>query len=100
MNTHIPSAKSYLLVFAALLVLTGTTVGVSFIELGEWNVIVALAIAIIKASLVVLIFMNVRNSSSLTKLFVVAGLVWLSVLIALTLADYWTRQWTYEAQPW
>ena len=100
MNEHIPSLKSYLLVFVALIVLTGTTVAVSFIELGEWNIIVALAIAIIKASLVVLIFMNVRNSSSLTKLFVVAGLIWLLILISLTLADYWTRHWTYQAQPW
>jgi cytochrome c oxidase subunit 4 len=63
-------------------------------------VVVALVIALIKASLVAWIFMGVRFTSSLTRLFVIAGLVWLSIMIAITSSDYATRPWDYHAQPW
>ena len=55
------------------------------------NTVVALVIAICKASLVILFFMHVRYSSNLTKIVVVAGLFWLAILIALTFSDYGTR---------
>ena len=99
-STHIPTVKSLVRVFIALICLTWTTVGVSYLELGEWNVIVALTIALIKASLVAWIFMGVRFSTKLTRLFVVAGLVWLSIMIIITSGDYATRQWDYQPQPW
>ena len=99
-GTHVPSAKSLVGVFVALICLTWTTVGVSYLELGEWNVIVALLIAVIKASLVAWIFMGVRYSTKMTRLFVVAGLVWLSIMILITGGDYLTRGWDYQAQPW
>jgi cytochrome c oxidase subunit IV len=100
MTAHIPKVKTLVLVWAALIVLTGTTSAVSYIELGPWNIVVALLIAVTKASLVVWIFMGVRYTTSLTKLFVVAGLVWLSILIMITISDYHSRNWTYQAQPW
>jgi cytochrome c oxidase subunit 4 len=102
MSAHvpIPKVKTLVLVWAALVVLTGTTSAVSYIELGPWNVVVALAIAVLKASLVAWIFMGVRYTTSLTKLFVVAGLVWLSIMILITFSDYTSRSWTYQAQPW
>ena len=53
-----------------------------------------------KASLVAWIFMGVRFTTTLTKLFVVAGLVWLSILILITFSDYNSRSWTYQAEPW
>jgi cytochrome c oxidase subunit 4 len=99
-STHVPSAKTLVGVWAALIVLTWTTVGVSYIELNEWNVVVALTIAVIKASLVAWIFMGVRFSTRLTRLFVVAGLVWLTIMILITGADYLTRGWDYAPQPW
>jgi cytochrome c oxidase subunit IV len=99
-SAHIPTVKSLVGVWAALIVLTWTTVGVSYIELGEWNVVVALAIAVIKASLVAWIFMGVRHSTRMTRLFVVAGLVWLSIMILITGGDYLTRGWDYQPQPW
>lgn len=100
MTAHIPKVKILVMVWAALIVLTGTTSAVSYIELGRWNIVVALLIAVTKASLVVWIFMGVRYTTSLTKLFVVAGLVWLTIMILITFSDYHTRSWTYQAQPW
>lgn len=91
MSEHIVSPKSYLLIFAALLVMTGVTYWVSLLDLGRLNVIVALTIAVIKAVLVVLYFMHVRYSSRLTWVVVVSGFFWLAILIALTMSDYLTR---------
>jgi cytochrome c oxidase subunit IV len=92
--------RTYFMVFAALLVLTATTVGVTYIHLGRLNLLIALLIAVTKASLVVYIFMDVRQSSALTKLFVGAGLFWMGVLIVLTFSDYLTRLWIYSPQSW
>jgi cytochrome c oxidase subunit 4 len=102
MSTHVPIPKVGTLVgvWAALIVLTGTTAAVSYVELGEWNIVVALVIALIKASLVAWIFMGVRHSTALTRLFVVAGLVWLGIMILMTISDYHSRNWTYQPQPW
>jgi len=76
------------------------TTGVSYVELGWMNIVIALLIAVGKASLVAWIFMGVRYTTSLTKLFVVAGLVWLGIMILVTFSDYSSRTWTYQAQPW
>jgi cytochrome c oxidase subunit 4 len=102
MSAHVPIPKvgTLVAVFATLIILTFVTTAVSYVELGEFNVIVALLIALTKASLVAWIFMGVRFTSNLTKLFVVAGLVWLTILILITASDYNTRHWTHQAQPW
>ena len=100
MTQHIDSVKAYVGVFIALIVLTFTTVYVSQLELGEFHVIVALLIAFIKASLVAWIFMGVRHSTQMTRLFVVAGLLWLGIMITITFGDYLTRAWDYQPQPW
>ncbi len=90
---HIVSPKSYVAVFFALLVLTATTTAVAFLDLGPWNTVVALVIAFIKASLVVLIFMHIRWSTRLTRVIIMGGLFWLGILIALTFSDFATRGW-------
>ena len=100
MTAHIPKIRPLVLVWATLLVLTFVTSAVSKIELHEWNIVVALLIAVTKASLVAWIFMGVRYTTPLTKLFVVAGLVWLGIMLLLTLSDYNSRHWTYQARPW
>jgi len=102
MSTHvpIPTVKALVGVWAALILLTATTVSVSYIELGEWNIVLALTIALVKASMVAWVFMGIRHSTTLTKLFCVAGLVWLAILILITFSDYSSRNWTYQAQPW
>jgi cytochrome c oxidase subunit 4 len=91
MAEHITSIKTYLLIFAALMVLTALTVGVAFVHLGVFNDVVALTIAAVKAVLVILFFMHVVHSSRMTKLSIVAGLLWLAILIGLTLSDYLSR---------
>ncbi len=93
MSEHIVTKKQYSLVFGILLVLTLTTTWVSYIDLGKLNVVVALVIAVVKSMLVVLFFMHVYWSTKLTKLVVVAGLAWLSLLLWLTLTDIFTRGW-------
>jgi cytochrome c oxidase subunit 4 len=87
-SQHVVSVKLYAWIFGALLVLTLSTAGVAFIDLGgNLNTIVALTIAIIKASLVILFFMHVRYSSRLTWVFVGAGFFWLLILLTLSMTD-------------
>ena len=91
MPEHVSSPKFYVLIFAALMVLTAVTVWVATLDLGPANDIVAMAVAVVKATLVVLFFMHVRYSTRLTGLTVVASLFWLALLLLITLSDYWTR---------
>ena len=70
---------------------TVLTVVVAYFDLGRANVFIALSIAVVKATLVVLFFMHVRWSSRLTMVFVVVGLFWLFIMVSLTLSDYLTR---------
>ncbi|MBV9127788.1 MAG: cytochrome C oxidase subunit IV family protein [Verrucomicrobia bacterium] len=75
----------------ALFVLLGITVGANFLDLGSFNVVVALLIALIKAALIVLIFMEVRHRSPVLWMFVAAGFFWLLLMLMMTMADYSTR---------
>lgn len=93
MTEHIDSVRSYVYVFAALLVLTAVTTGVAYLDLGPLNVTAAVAIAVVKMLVVALYFMHVRYSSRLTRLVVGGGLLWLAILFLLTMADYVTRGW-------
>ncbi len=93
MAGHISPLRTYYAIFASLMVLTAVTVGVAFVNLGPFNFPVAIGIAILKATLVVLFFMHVYYSSHLTKLIVATGLFFLLVMLALTLTDYVSRQW-------
>jgi cytochrome c oxidase subunit IV len=87
------SPKLYFVIFFVLLILTYVTVAVSRVDLGRFNSIVALSIAVTKALLVVLFFMHVKDSTRLTKLVVVGGFLWLALLIGLTMTDVFTRGW-------
>jgi cytochrome c oxidase subunit 4 len=94
MSSHpITSVRVYFAVFVSLLVLTGATVLVASQDFGMMNTPVALAIAVTKASLVVIYFMGVRYNTPLTKVVVVSGFAWLLILFALTMNDYLTRPW-------
>ena len=91
MERSVTSRKTYFFVYLALLVLLAGTVLATSFNLGIWDTLIALSIAIAKALLVILFFMEVRFNSNLTKIYVVAGFLWLSILISLTLSDYLTR---------
>ncbi len=90
---HIVSPKIYVVIFLALLVGTASTVVASYVDMGVWNPVAALAIATGKMLLVVLFFMHVKYSPRLTKLTVVSGVFVFLVLISLTLTDYISRAW-------
>ena len=93
MSEHVDSVKTYALVLIALLFLTVATTLVAFVDLGNFSVVVALAIAVTKMLLVALFFMHVRYSTRLTKLVIFGGLMWLAILLLLTLTDFLTRGW-------
>ena len=88
---HVTSVGAYVAVFIALMVLTAATVAVAFVDLGAFNDLVAMAIAILKATLVILIFMGVRHATRLNKLIVLTGILFLVILFGITLSDYFTR---------
>ena len=88
------SQRLYISIGVGLLVLTATTVGAAFVNLGPFNPVIALLIATIKATLVVLFFMHVKGASEkLTGAVVVSGFFFFAILISLSLADYLTRSW-------
>jgi cytochrome c oxidase subunit 4 len=91
MSSHITPRRTYIFVYLALLILLGGTIGLAYVDLGIWNSVAAITIAVVKALLVVLFFMHVKYSSNLTRVYVLAGFLWLALLIGLTLTDYLTR---------
>jgi cytochrome c oxidase subunit 4 len=94
MSEHIVSIKVYITIALALVVGTAVTVIAGKIDFpGPLNVVIALTIACIKATLVVLYFMHVRYSSRLIWLIFASALFWMGILFALTFSDYWTRAW-------
>jgi cytochrome c oxidase subunit IV len=92
-STHVLPLRIYFGVFSALLVLTATTVAVAFVDLGPFNNVVAMGVATLKATLVILYFMHVRYATRLTPLVVMSGLLWLAIMVGLTFTDYATRGW-------
>jgi cytochrome c oxidase subunit IV len=88
-----PTLSIYFAVFAALMVFTALTVWAAFQHLGIWNTPVALAIAITKATLVVLFFMHVRYAPKLTTLVILTSVLFLLILFVVTLTDYLSRGW-------
>jgi cytochrome c oxidase subunit IV len=99
MSGHVSPKSIYYGIFAALMVFTAITIGVAYINLGALNFPVAISIAIVKATLVILFFMHVKYSSKLTKLVVGGGIFFLLVLFTLTLTDYLSRGWSTAARP-
>jgi cytochrome c oxidase subunit 4 len=84
---HTVPKSTYYSVFAWLAVLLVLTVAASRLNLGYWNVPLALTIAIIKAVLIVLFFMHVRYGSPLLRLFAAGGFFWLLIMLAFIAAD-------------
>lgn len=100
MSGHIVSTKMYVGVFITLLILTGLTTAVAFIDMGRFNLVVALVIAVCKMLLVVLFFMHAKYSQTLTKLVIIAAFLWLGIMVTLTLSDEATRGWGVPIQGW
>ena len=88
---HIVKPGTYVAIISTLLILTGLTVTAAYINLGRFNIVVALAIATLKATLVVLFFMHAKYSPRRTQLVIFAGIFWLIILLFMTLSDYISR---------
>ena len=99
MSEHIVQPRVYVVIFLALMLGTTLTVMAAFYDFpGPLNAVVALTIAVVKATLVVLFFMHLFYSSKLTKVTVIAAIFFLFLLLALSMTDYLTRSWaTYPA---
>ena len=92
MSDHIISSKIYYGIWITLMVLTVVTAAVAFVDLGQFNTVVALVIATFKATLVVLFFMHVKyTSEKMTKAVILSAIFWLMLLLILGLADFATR---------
>ena len=96
---HIVSTKTYYLIWAALMLLTALTFGISFVDLGVWSSVIAVVIACTKATMIALIFMHMRYADRVTQVVGVAALFWLGIMFVLTATDFFTRYFgTYPPQ--
>ena len=94
MSEHIVSLRVYVTIFLSLMLGTALTVWAGLHDFpGKLNVIIALTIAVVKATLVVLYFMHVRYSSRLIWVVFTSALFWLAILFVFTFSDFWTRGW-------
>jgi cytochrome c oxidase subunit IV len=96
-SEHIVSPKIYVAIFAALMLGTSITVWAAFQNFGKLNIVIALVIATIKATFVVLFFMHARYSPRRTQLVIICSIFWLAIMLGMTLSDYDTRP--HEMQP-
>ncbi len=94
MSGHVSPVSLYITIFLSLMMLTALTVGAAFVDLGQFNFLVALVIAMFKASLVIWYFMHLKYQSKLTKLTVATGLFFLMILLTLTMVDYSSKGFT------
>jgi cytochrome c oxidase subunit IV len=97
---HVVPISTYLTVFILLMMGTAATTWVAYIDLGRWNTVVALTIAVCKMILVVLFFMHVKYATGLTRVVILAGFFWLAIMITLSCADELTRTWEIIPQSW
>lgn len=92
--------RTYTFVFVALLILAALTTVVAYIDLGLFNTLIAMFIATGKMLLVALFFMHLRYKPGLSRVASIVGLFWLGLLVALSLTDTFTRNWTPQGKPW
>lgn len=86
-HAHVSSVPFYVAVFLGLLVLTGLTVGQSYVDLGKANIILVILIATLKASLVVTFFMHLKWDNKFNALIFLSTLFFIGVFFAYTLND-------------
>ena len=97
---HVASTKLYLTVFFILMICTFLTYFVWTIDLGFLNIVIALSIAIFKATLVITYFMHVKWSPMLSKMAVATAITFLFILLTLTSMDYVSRGWQPRGTGW
>jgi cytochrome c oxidase subunit IV len=98
-HDHIVPVSTYITVFLILMVMTFATVWAAGQDFGAFNTVVAMAIAIFKATLVILFFMHVKYSPRLTQLVVAGAFLWLGIMLAITLNDYYSPRLSGQREP-
>ena len=88
------NARTYLITGFALLAFLGLTIAAAYVNLGPFNTVAAMSIALAKAVLILLFFMHLRDSKPIIWAFAGAGFFWLGIMFALALSDYLTRGWS------
>jgi cytochrome c oxidase subunit 4 len=97
---HLVPLRTYFAVFGALMVFTAITVAVAFVDLGPANNIVMLAIAVLKATLVVMFFMHAKYGTKLIPLVAASGFFFLLLMFVITMSDYMSRGWLGAGTTW
>ncbi len=96
---HVPPIGLYAANYIFLVVMLAVTFAVSRIDLGDWNIVVAVVISVIKTAAVATIFMGLKYSSKLTRVWAIVGVFWLFLLFGI-MGDYITREWVHLKVGW
>ena len=97
---HVVPIGVYISVFLLLMLGTALTTWVAYIDLGAFNTVVALLIAFVKMSLVILFFMHAKYQPGLTRIAIICAFFWLAIMMTLTLSDELSRGWEINPHPW
>jgi len=100
MSEPIVPVRTYVIVFAALILLAALTTAIASLDLGVFNTVTALGIAALKMALVALFFMHIWYKPGLTRIVILAGFFWLALLVTMVLVDIFTRGWTNQPTGW
>ena len=95
-HTHVSSSAMFMSVLLTLLFLTFVTVAVSRFDFGSANMLIAMGIASVKASLVIAFFMHLKWDTAINKVVFLSSFLFLSLLFIFTLADQFTRRLDHE----
>ena len=93
---HIISLRTYLLVFVSLIIFTFITIVSTYIDLGSFNIVLALLIASFKSSLVLLFFMHLYYDNKINLAFIIGSFLFLAIFIGLTMIDTTRRADIYD----
>lgn len=97
---YIVPLRNYVINACVLAVLMALTIAASKVNLGSMNAFVAIAIAVTKAVLIVLFFMNTYYNTRLTWVFVIFSFFWLMILFGMFLPDYFARDFAVQPDAW
>ena len=90
-HAHSSSSRIYLVILGLLLVLTTITVGAAYVNFGSFNLIIAVLIATLKATLVAMFFMHLRHDPPINAIIFVSSLIFLGIFLLFPLIDIQSR---------
>jgi len=88
---YIVRTKTFVLVWTALIILTGVTIKAAQMRMGEWSMLANLLIASIKASLVLWFFMHLKYEKKIFKMLFLVPIATITIIIGMTFFDIWYR---------